>query len=97
MEERVRAFGGVVNGVEQIKATEQAVAAADLALQGTRLGIKANVKTYTDELNAVQLLYGARRDLQKERYTYLMNRAQLQWSAGLSEYILTQLFVELSK
>ena len=92
-----QAYWGVVNGMEQIKATEQAVAAADLALEGTRLGIKANVKTYTDELNAVQLLYGARRDLQKERYSYLMNRAQLQWSAGLSEDVLTQLFVELSK
>lgn len=91
-----QAYWGVVNGVEQIRATEQAVAAADLALQGTRLGIKANVKTFADELNAVQLLFSTRRDLQKERYTYLISRAQLLWAAGLPEDALLHLFAGMS-
>ena len=65
--------------------------------EGTRLGIKANVKTYADELNAVQLLYSTRRDLQKERYTYLISRAQLLWAAGLPEDALLQLFAGMSQ
>jgi len=86
-----QAYWGVVNGIKQIRATEQAVAAAELALQGARMGIKASIRTYADELNAVQLLYTARRDLQRERYTYLISRAQLQWSAGLANQALATL------
>lgn len=72
-----QAYWGVVNGVEQVRAMEKAESAAELALEGTRMGIKANVKTFADELNAVQLLYSTRRDLQKERYSYLISRVQL--------------------
>jgi outer membrane protein len=90
-----QAYWGVVNGMEQVKAMELAVEAAELALQGTRLGIKANIKTYADELNAVQLLFATRRDLQKERYTYLLSRTQLLWSAGLSEKDLAELLMSL--
>lgn len=86
-----QAYWGVVNGIEQIRAMEQAVAAAALALQGTQLGIKANVKTYADELNALQLLYATRRDLQKERYNYLLNRVQLLSAPGLAEEALLAL------
>lgn len=86
-----QAYWGVLNGIEQIRAMEQAVAAAALALQGTQLGIKANIKTYADELNALQLLYATRRDLQKERYNYLLNRVQLLSAPGLAEEALLPL------
>ena len=90
-----QAYWGVVNGLEQVKAMEQAEAAAQLALDGTRLGIKANVKTYADELNSVQLLYQTRRDLQKERYGYLLARVQLQLAAGLNQEGLLELIAGL--
>ncbi len=77
-----QAYWEVVNGIEQIRAMEIAVAASELALTGTRLGIKANVKTYADELNAVQQLYTTRRDLQRERYNYLINQALLRAAVG---------------
>ena len=77
-----QAFWEVVNGIEQIRAMELAVAASELALTGTRMGIKANVKTYADELNAVQQLFSTRRDLQRERYNYLINHAVLQSAVG---------------
>ena len=80
-----QAYWGVVNGIEQVRAMVQAVAAAELALEGTRMGIKANVKTYADELNAVQLLYATRRDLQKERYTFLLSRVQLMSAPGMTQ------------
>lgn len=86
-----QAYWGVVNGILQVQATEKAVSAAELALDGTRLGIKANIRTYIDELNAVQLLFTTRRDLQRERYNYLVNRSQLLWSAGLADEALASL------
>lgn len=90
-----QAYWGVINGIEQVKAVEKAVAAAEIALEGTRLGIKANVKTYADELNSVQLLYSSRRDLQKERYTYLINRVQLLLATGTTEESIEQLLLNL--
>ena len=80
-----QAYWEVVNGIEQIRAMELAVAASELALTGTRMGIKANVKTYADELNAVQQLFTTRRDLQKERYSYLINHALLQSAVGSTD------------
>jgi TolC family type I secretion outer membrane protein len=80
-----QAYWGVVNGAAQVLAMEQAEAAAALALKGTQLGIQANIKTYADELNAVQLLYTTRRDLQKERYSYLLSRLQLLQTKGNPE------------
>lgn len=90
-----QAFWGVMNGLDQVNAMEQAVMAAELALEGTRMGIKANVKTYADELNAVQLVYATRRDLQKERYSYWLSRAQLLWGAGMSAEDLGRLISDL--
>ena len=80
-----QAYWGVVNGAAQMQAMEQAETAAALALKGTQLGIQANIKTYADELNAVQLLYTTRRDLQKERYSYLLSRLQLMQVKGGAE------------
>ncbi len=91
-----QAFWGVVNGIEQVRATEAAVRAAELTVEGTRVGIAANVKTFTDELNAVQLLFQARTNLQRERYTYLSNRVQLMLGTGLDEAALRALLDTVS-
>jgi outer membrane protein len=91
----LQAYWGVVNGELQIAAMEQSVEAASIALDGTRLGIKASVKTYADELVAVQNLYGARRDLQKERYTALLSRVGLAVSSGAEEQVLRDLMISL--
>jgi outer membrane protein len=72
-----QAYWGVVNGAQQVRAMEEAVKAAELTVEGTRLGIQANIKTYADELNAVQQLFAARRDLQRERYAFLFSGIQL--------------------
>jgi len=73
-----QAYWSFVNGTRQVRAMEEAVRAAELTLEGTRLGIKASVKTFADELNAVQLLFSTRRDLQRERYALLYAAQQLE-------------------
>jgi len=76
------AYYGVVNGVAQIKALEQAVKSNEITVEGMRIGQRVGLRTNTDLLNAQQQFYTARRDLLKERYTYLLNRLQLKAATG---------------
>lgn len=76
------AFYGVVNGVAQIKALEQAVKSNEVTVEGMKVGQRVGLRTNTDLLNAQQQLYTARRDLLKERYTYLLSRLQLKAATG---------------
>jgi len=73
---------GVINGIAQIKALEQAVKSSTTALKGMEVGQRTGFRTNTDVLNAQQQLFTAKRDLQKERYTYLLNRLQLSGVTG---------------
>jgi len=77
-----QAFLGVVNGLSQIKALEQAVKSSETVLKGMDIGQKVGLRTTTDVLNAQQQLFTARRDLQRERYTYLINRLTLEAEVG---------------
>jgi outer membrane protein TolC len=72
-----QAYLGVVNGIAQINALEQAVKSSETALRGMEVGQRTGFRTNTDVLNAQQQLFTAKRDLQRERYTYLLNRLQL--------------------
>ncbi len=72
-----QSYLGVINGIAQINALEQAVKSSETALKGMEVGQRTGFRTNTDVLNAQQQLYTARRDLQRERYTYLLNRLQL--------------------
>ncbi len=77
-----QAFLEVVSGVAQITAYQQAVKSGEITLIGMQVGQKAGLRTNTDVLNAQQQLFAARRDLQKERYTYLINRLTLKAAVG---------------
>lgn len=72
----------LLNGLAQIQAMESAVRSSEVALKGMEAGQKVGFRTNTDVLNAQQQLFNVRRDLQKERYAYLMNRLQLQAIVG---------------
>lgn len=81
-----QAYLEVLSGVAQITAYQQAVKSGEITLLGMQVGQKAGLRTNTDVLNAQQQLFAARRDLQKERYAYLINRLTLQAAVGeLSE------------
>lgn len=72
----------LLNGVAQIRALQAAERSSDIALQGMQAGQRVGLRTNTDVLNAQQQLYTVRRDLQRSRYSYLLNRLQLQAVVG---------------
>jgi outer membrane protein len=77
-----QAFLTVGNSLSQITAMEQAVASSNSLLDATRDSAKVGLKTRTDVLNAEQQLFGAKRDLARARYSYLLGMLQLKASAG---------------
>lgn len=77
-----QAYLGVVNGIAQVKALEQAVKSNETTLQGMKVGQRTGFRTNTDVLNAQQQLFVTQRDLQQQRYTYLLSRLQLQAETG---------------
>lgn len=77
-----QSYLGVINGIAQINALEQAVKSSATALKGMEVGQRTGFRTNTDVLNAQQQLFTARRDLQRERYSYLLNRLQLSGITG---------------
>lgn len=76
------AYLGVVNGIAQVKALEQAVVSAQTALSSAQLGMEVGVRTNLDVLNSQQQLYSARRDLYQARYNYLLNTLRLRGAVG---------------
>lgn len=77
-----QAFLEVVGGVARIAAYEQALKSSQITLEGMEAGQRAGLRTNSDVLNALQQVYTVRRDLQRERYAYLMNRLQLKAAVG---------------
>lgn len=77
-----QAFSGVMNGLSQITAMEEAVKSSDSAVQGNRIGYRVGTRLNVDVLNVEQQLYAARRDLSRARYETLMQGLRLQAAAG---------------
>ncbi len=75
-------FLAVANGGARIEAFEKAVASAELALEGTRFGLRAGLRTNLDVLNAQRQVFEARRDLSEAAYNYWIARLQLKAVAG---------------
>jgi len=72
----------VSNGIAQVKALEQAVVSADVALQSSKLGMEVGVRTNVDVLNAQQQVFSAQRDLAQARYSVITNLLRLKAAAG---------------
>ncbi len=77
-----REFRGVTEGVLRIRALEQAVRSAELAVESNRKSFLAGSRTTLDVLNAEQQKTLALRDLAQARYLYLVSRLRLQSLAG---------------
>ncbi|MSQ58099.1 MAG: channel protein TolC [Betaproteobacteria bacterium] len=76
------AFLGVVSGLAEIKALDQALASNKLSLDATKLGKGVGVRTQVDVLNAQERLFSARRDLQRARYSAIVNQLKLKQAVG---------------
>lgn len=75
-------FLNVSNGIAQVKALEQAVVSAEVALASSKLGMEVGVRTNVDVLNALQQVFSARRDLASARYAVITNTLRLKAAAG---------------
>ena len=75
-------YNGIVNGISQINAYQQAEKSEAIAMTGTEKGFKAGIRSNVDVLNAQQKYYESKRALAKSRYQYIMNRLMLKDSIG---------------
>jgi len=77
-----QAYTGVVNGMSQVMALEQALKSSEKLLEASKLGQEVGVRTNLDVLNAQQQLYSTRRDLYQAKYNYLISRLKLKAAVG---------------
>ncbi|MDO8812465.1 MAG: TolC family outer membrane protein [Gallionella sp.] len=78
-----QAYLGVVNGIAQVKALQQALTSSESVLEASKLGQEVGVRTNLDVLNAQQQLYATRRDLYQAEYNYLISQLRLKAAVGL--------------
>ena len=76
------AYLGVVNGIAQVQALQQALKSGESLLEASKLGQEVGVRTNLDVLNAQQQLYSTRRDLYQAQYNYLISQLQLKAASG---------------
>jgi outer membrane protein len=77
-----QAYLGVVSGMAQVQALQQALASSENLLEASKLGHEVGVRTNLDVLNAQQQLYSTRRDFYQAQYNYLVSELQLKAAAG---------------
>jgi outer membrane protein len=77
-----QAYSGVVNGMSQVLALEQALKSSEKLLEASKLGHEVGVRTNLDVLNAQQQLYSTRKDLALAKYNYLISRLKLKSATG---------------
>jgi outer membrane protein len=75
-------FSGVNSAVASVKANEQAVQSAEVALQSNKLGQEVGIRTNLDVLNVQQNVFSARRDLANAYFTYLLAVLRLKAAIG---------------
>jgi len=77
-----QAYLGVVSGIAQVRALQQALASGESVLQASKLGHEVGVRTNLDVLNAQQQLFATRRDLYQAQYNYLISQLRLKAAVG---------------
>ncbi len=75
-------FSGVNSAAAGVKAFEQAVASAEVALQSNILGQEVGIRTNLDVLNVQQNVFSTRRDLANAYFQYLLAVLRLKASVG---------------
>jgi outer membrane protein len=78
-----QAYLGVVSGIAQVRALQQALASSESVLQASKLGFEVGVRTNLDVLNAQQQLFSTRRDLYQAQYNYLISQLRLKAAVGM--------------
>src|SRR4029079_6769124 len=85
-------YSGVNSAVASVKANEQAVQSAEVALQSNKLGFEVGIRTNLDLWNVQQNVFSARRDLANAYFQYLLAVLRLKAAVGtLDEQDLAEL------
>ena len=77
-----QSYLGVINGIAQVGALEQALVSSQSALESNKLGYEVGVRINIDVLNAQQQLFSTRRDLALARYNTITSHLRLKAAAG---------------
>jgi outer membrane protein len=77
-----QAYLGVISGISQVQALEQALKSSESLLESSKVGQSVGVRTNLDVLNAQQQLFSTRRDLRQAEYAYLMSQLRLKAAVG---------------
>lgn len=77
-----QAYLGVVSGIAQVQALQQALKSSESLLEASKLGQEVGVRTSLDVLNAQQQMYSTRRDLYQAEYNYLLSHLRLKAAVG---------------
>jgi outer membrane protein len=77
-----QAYLGVVSGIAQVQALQQALKSSESLLEASKLGQQVGVRTSLDVLNAQQQLFSTRRDLYQAQYNYLVSQLRLKAAVG---------------
>ena len=83
MVEVKRQFLAVETGVGKVAAYRKAVDASMVAVEGTKRGMMAGIRTNTDVLDAERQMFFAKRDLAQARYEFLASTLLLKTAAGV--------------
>lgn len=76
------AYRGVVTGISEVRAAEQARKSNSTALEAAQTGFEVGTRTIVDQLNAQSILSQAELNLSQARYNYLLNSLRLKQAAG---------------
>ena len=77
-----QSYLGVINGIAQVGALEQALVSSQSALDSNKLGYEVGVRINIDVLNAQQQLFSTRRDLALARYNTITTQLKLKAAVG---------------
>jgi len=77
-----QAYLGVISGISQVKALQQAVVSSETALAATETGFDVGTRTAVDVVAAERATSQARRDYARARYDYLLDTLRLKQAAG---------------
>lgn len=76
------AYLGVISGISQVKALNQAVVSSETALEATEAGFEVGTRTAVDVVASQRATSEARRNYSQARYDYILNTLRLKQAAG---------------
>lgn len=75
-------YNDIIASLENIKAQEQSMKSAELALSTQQLGLEVGTRTIVDVLEATRFLFDAKLQLSDARYNYILERLYLSQLLG---------------